>query len=180
MPHNFNESLAFSHSFENHPIWPKVYKKAFPTMVEMVSYKQDGFWQREGVDRGVLLENTKQIFIDEKVRGRNKKTGLVYDDILLEYKSSKEHDTPGWINKPLRADYIAYLIAPLGRAAILPVIQLQAAWNTYGSEWKLKHRCIESPNNGYTTLSVCVPPKVVFKAIRECLVIKFNSFEIDI
>jgi hypothetical protein len=179
MVNDFKADLAFSHSFEENPIWDEIYKKSFPTMVEKISYKADGFWQREGIDRGIVLSNTKQIFIDEKVRGRNKKTGQVYDDIALEYLSSKEHNKPGWICKPLRADYIAYLIAPLGRCYMLPVIQLQAAWLKYGAEWIRKYPPVSAQNIGYITMSVGVPTNILFKALGEELRINFNPFELE-
>jgi len=178
--HDFKESLAFSHSFEDHPIWSVVYKKAFPEMIDFISYKQDGFWQREGIDRGVILSNTKQIFIDEKVRGRNKKTGKVYEDIALEYLSDEGRNKPGWICKPLRADYIAYLIAPLGICHLLPVIQLQSAWVHNGDSWKSQVKYhIRSENKGYTTVSVPVEPKILYKAIGQQLRVNFKPFEID-
>lgn len=178
VPHNFQESLAFSHKAEDLPIWGEVYKQAFPNMVEMVSYREDGFWQRQGIDRGVLLNTSKQIRIDEKVRGRNKLTGKVYDDIALEYKSSMEGDTPGWVCKPLQADYIAYLIAPLGVCHMLPVIQLQNAWAKHGSDWIDVYPEIKAKNEGYTTLSVGVPVKVLYPAIGGELRVSFDPFEV--
>jgi hypothetical protein len=176
---NFQNDLAFSHTFEDHPIWDYVYKKTFPTMLGMVSYRQDGFWQREGVDRGIILPTTKQLFVDEKVRGRNKKTGKVYDDVLLEYLSSKENNKPGWVCKPLRADYIAYLIYPRGRCYLLPVVQLQIAWLKYGNQWIKDYPKIEAPNPGYTTVSVGVPPDILFQKIGQELRVCFKPFELE-
>lgn len=179
MKHDFSESLAFSHDFEDNPVWSYVYKKAFVDMVEMVSYRQDGFWQREGIDRGVVLSNTKQIFIDEKVRGRNKITGKVYDDIALEIYSNEEKKSPGWITKQLRADYIAYLIAPLGVCHLLPVVQLQAAYSANKDSWIDKYRnLIRSKNNGYTTLSIGIPVNVLYPAIGSQLRVNFSPFEV--
>lgn len=189
MSHNnvndFNECLKFSHKFEDHPVWSRVYKAAFPNIVGTVSYQQDGFWQREGVDRGIMLSTTKQILVDEKVRGRNKITGRVYDDILLEYKST--NTSAGWVCKPLRADYIAYLIAPLGVCYMLPVIQMQNAWEKNKAEWFANaedrsnkgFQKVSAKNNGYTTLSLAVPVNVLFPAMGGQLRVKFNKFEID-
>lgn len=177
--HDFQESLKRSHEAEDLQIWEEVYRRAFPAYTGMVSYRRDGFWQREGIDRGVLLSNTKQLFVDEKVRGRNKKTKKVYDDILLEYISCDSTGAPGWVCKPLRADYIAYLIAPLGICHLLPVIQLQNAWGKYGEKWKDEYFLIKAPNNGYNTLSVGVPPDVLYPAIGRELRIRFDPFEVD-
>lgn len=175
---NFKECLSFSHEFEDHPIWSLVYKRAFPEMIEIVSYRQDGFWQREGIDRGVILSNTKQLFIDEKVRGRNKITGKVYEDIAIEVFSNEEKKTEGWAVKPLRADYIAYLIAPLGICYLLPVIQMQSAFSQYKDIWIKQYGLIKAKNNTYTTTSVPLPVAVLFKAIGEQLRITFKPFEI--
>ncbi|MGZ8954482.1 MAG: hypothetical protein ACXW0Q_07370 [Methylovulum sp.] len=179
MSHDFLECLNFSHKFEENPVWERVYREAFPGMVSMISYKSDGFWQREGIDRGIILNTTKQIFIDEKVRGRNK-NGNVYNDIALEYLSSKEHNKPGWVCKPLRADYIAYLIAPLGICHLLPVIQLQNAWAKYGEQWIAAAKFqIVAQNKGYKTISVGVKPEVLYPAIGQELRVNFQPFEIN-
>lgn len=184
--HSFKESLAMSHKAEDLPIWGEVYKKAFPDMVGMQSYRADGFWQREGVDRGILLKTSKQLYVDEKVRGRNKKTGNIYEDIALEYLSSKESKTPGWVCKPLRADYIAYLIAPLGKCYLLPVIQMQSAWERnkvewIGNSWPIQAKNFdEKTGRAWTTLSCAVPVNVLFKEIGKDLRISFEPFEVVI
>ena len=178
--HNFATSLAMSHEAEDLPIWETIYREAFPEFTSMVTYRQDGFWQREGIDRGVILSNTKQLFIDEKIRGRNKKTNRVYDDIALEYISSDKGDTPGWVCKPLRADYIAYLIAPLGICHLLPVIQLQNAWKKNGENWKRNGFKIVAQNQGYKTISVGVKPEVLWPAIGKEFRVNCKPFEANL
>lgn len=181
--HDFSTCLKQSHDAEDLPVWNDVYKKAFPSMVGMISYRQDGFWQREGVDRGILLENTKQIFIDEKVRGTNKITNKVYNDISLEYVSNDTTGAPGWVCKQLRADYIAYLIAPIGKCYLLPVIQLQQVWKLYGREWRTRPRQGDSygerpaRNSGYKTWFCPVPVPELFSKIGSLLRIEFEPFE---
>lgn len=155
---------------EDLPVWEEVYKKAFPQFMEMITYRADGFWQREGIDRGVVLSTTKQIMIDEKVRYKD------YGDILLEYISSDKHNSPGWVCKPLRADYIAYLIAPSGVCHLLPVIQLQNAWAKHGDMWINKYRKIVAKNDGYNTISVGVPVRELWPVIGNELRVKFEAF----
>lgn len=179
MPHSFAESLAMSHAAEDLPVWQEVYEQAFPSMVSMVNHRQDGWWQRAGVDRSVILQSSKQIRIDEKVRGRNKKTGKVYDDIALEWLSSREHNTPGWVCKPLLCDYIAYLIAPLGRCYLLPIEQLQMAWAAHGEGWRNRFFEIKADNGSYTTVSTAVPVDVLFRAIGQQLRLDVSPFEVD-
>jgi len=185
MSHNFADSLAFSHEADEYPFWKETYEKAFPDMIEMCNHRQDGEHQRAGIDRSVILANSKQILIDEKVRGRNKKTGKVYDDIALEYWSDIARKIPGWVCKPLRCDYIAYAIAPLGKCYLLPVIQLQSAWKMHGENWIAEPRYFEIKadnsynGNHWTTVSIGVPVSTVFKAIGSCLRISFTPMEVD-
>jgi len=180
--HNFGESLARSHAAEDLPFWKEIYKRAFPTMIAMINHRQDGEHQRAGIDRQIILASSKQILIDEKVRGRNKKTGKVYSDIAVEYWSDFERRTPGWVCKPLRADYIAYAIPPLGKCYLLPVPQLQKAWIEYKKDWIERYPRIEA-NNKYNnhfwkTISVGIPVKVLFKSMGECLRISFEQMDL--
>lgn len=180
---NFAECLKESHKADSLPLWEQVYKKAFPTMMAMHNHRQDGDHQRAGIDRSIILDNGKQVFVDEKIRGKNKITGKVYDDIALEYWSDKDKFKPGWVCKPLLVDYIAYAIAPLGKCYLLPVQQLQAAWQEHGEKWRKEYWSITAKNkyNGmyWETISCCVPVNVLFKAIGQCLRIEFERFDYE-
>lgn len=178
--HEFAPSLAMSHRAADWPGWLELYRAHFPTMVGCWDHRQDGDHQRAGIDRSILLANSKQILIDEKVRGRNKTTGRVYADILLETLSDRDRQTPGWIVKPLRADYIAYLIAPLGICYLLPVLQLQLAWSRYGDQWTAEYQTREARNNGWTTINVPVPANVLYPAIGSCLRSAFQPWEVEV
>jgi len=175
-PHNFKESLLKSHMAEDLPFWKEIYQKAFPSMVVMINHRQDGEHQRAGIDRSIVLANSKQILIDEKVRFKNEITGKIYADIALEYWSDFERKALGWVCKPLRADYIAYAIAPLGMCYLLPVIQLQEAWKIKGEEWIEKYPKIVAKNESWTTISVGVEPKVLFPVIGRFLRINFEKY----
>ena len=175
--HDFAESLASSHAASDLPIWEEIYRSSFPGFVAMVDHREDGEHQRAGIDRSVILANSKQILVDEKVRGRNKITGKVYEDIALEYLSNEGRGVPGWVCKPLRADYIAYAIAPLGRCYLLPVMQLQLAWSRNGDLWRQQYRSVRAQNNGYVTVSVGVPVGVVFAEVGRALRVRFKPTE---
>lgn len=178
--HTFKASLAASHAASDLPFWAECYASAFPQMQAMHDHRRDGQHQRQGIDRSVVMSNGKVVWIDEKVRGRNKRTGVVYDDILLEEISDKERGVPGWVVKPLLCDYIAYAIAPIGRCYLLPVIQLQTAWLVNGSAWKHEARFPrEARNNGWTTVNWPIPVAVLFRAIGQCLRVEFAPVEID-
>lgn len=177
MQHDFQESLAFSHSVSDLPIWRDIYTQAFPSLQAMVDHRQDGEHQRAGIDRSLVLGNSKQVLIDEKARGRNKITGFVYQDIALEYWSHEARRVPGWVCKPLRADFICYVIVPLGKAYLLPVPQLQQAWLANSTDWIGRYKRIDAKNNGYNTISVGVPVNVLFAAIGKALRLSFSPIE---
>jgi hypothetical protein len=177
LTHNFTESLKKSHAAEDHPVWRDIYKQAFPDFAGMVNHRSDGPHQRAGIDRSIILRNSKQLLIDEKARYRNEITGRVYDDILLEVWSDEQRRIPGWVCKPLLADYIAYAILPLGKCYLLPVIQMQAAWKKHGHEWMQQSREVRAKNNGWVTVSCPVEPKVLFPAIGACLRVCFDPVE---
>jgi hypothetical protein len=180
-PHTFDESLARSKEAGVLPFWNEAYRNAFPDLIGICRHDADGFWQREGIDVSITLANTKQILIDEKVRFRNKLTGKIYDDIALEVWSDRDRKLKGWLQKSIRADYIAYAIAPLGICYLLPVLQLQQAWNKWGKEWISFYKTIGSRNYGpsrsWVTESVCMPAEHVFWAIEQCLKVSFKPIE---
>lgn len=169
--HDFSDSLAASHRASDLSIWEEIYRKSFPDFLAMVDHRQDGEHQRAGIDRSVILENSKQILIDEKIRWKP------YPDIAVEYLSNDRTGAPGWACKPLRADYIAYAIAPLGMCYLLPVIQLQQAWRRKGEIWKASCFIVRAPNRGYTTLSAAVPVHELFSEIGRALRVPFAALE---
>lgn len=166
--HDFHQSLRASHRMSDWPIWEQIYRAAFPGFLAMVDHREDGEHQRAGIDRSVILENSKQLLVDEKVRLKD------YPDIALEYLSNDARNTPGWVCKPLRADYIAYAIAPAGRCYLLPVPQLQLAWERKKDIWLSMYRPIKAKNNGYSTWSVCIPPEQLFPEIGRALRVSFD------
>jgi len=178
--HDFQTSLAKSHAVEDWPMWEVIYRRAFPDFAAMVNHRQDGWHQRQGIDRSITLSNSKQILIDEKARGRNAITGKVYEDVALEYWSDEQRRVPGWVCKSLLADYIAYAIVPLGKCYLLPVIQLQAAWLQHSQAWKDAYPIIRAKNTRWVTVSVGVPVRVLFAAIGDCLRVKFDPQEMEI
>lgn len=174
--HDFDECLRMSHAAEDLPIWKEVYSEAFPTMVGMHNHRADGDHQRQGVDRTIVMENSKVIYIDEKVRGVSKKTGKVYDDILLEFLSDERRGTPGWVCKPLLSDYIAYAIVPLGKCYLLPVLQLQLAWDRYKDSW-LRRKWLRAINKGWVTVNVALSAAELFPKIGEALRVEFRPIK---
>ena len=96
--HDFDDSLAASAVDRDKEWWAQVYRQAFPDLVSMVSVDQDGWAQRGGIDRVLLLRSGKTLAIEEKVRSHD------WNDFCLEYWSDKERRVRGWIAKELACD----------------------------------------------------------------------------
>lgn len=103
--HNFRECNEWSKQASDEPFWWAIYQKAFPDMIAWEGTESERL-QRIGIDRVLTMNNTRQLFIDEKKRKK------VYNDILLEYISNDQANTPGWMEKDHPLDYLAYAFMP--------------------------------------------------------------------
>jgi hypothetical protein len=157
--HNFQSSLRQSHEDTELPIWKEAFARLFPGFQALLWHNEDGEHQRAGCDCSVILQNSKQVLLDVKVRYSP------YTDILLERWSNLEAQVPGWVVKPLRADFIAYAVLPLGKLYLLPVLPLQAAWRANEEEWMRIGKLIDAPNGGYVTRSWALDPDTIFRAM---------------
>ena len=176
MTRSFAESLAASKAQEDAEWWEVVYRKAFPSMDSMMSVRNDGWAQRGGIDRVVLLKSGKSITIDEKVRYQS------YPDILLEQWSSFERKTPGWMQKDLACDFIAYAFVPTAKCYLIPFLQLRRAWLENGKDWIIKaqgeidgYRRVEAKNVGYTTVSIAVPISSILGALQKAQIVDWRT-----
>lgn len=164
MVHNFAQSLALSHEHADAPWWGIVYRRAFANQgLVMQCVRNDGWAQRGGIDRIVTLTNGRVIRIDEKVRAQD------WPDILLERWSDREREKPGWIQKPLACDYIAYAFIPSETCYLLPTLQLQQAWRLNRVKWVRAYKPILAANEGYTTESIPVPIEELMTAITNAM-----------
>lgn len=167
--HDFHHSLAKSAAQADHPVWESVYRRAFPSFAAMSNVRTDGWAQRGGIDRVVVLASGKTLTVDEKVRERD------YGDVLLEYWSSVEHKTPGWVAKDLACDFIAYAVPPSNKCFLLPFQTLRRAWRENHRKWVQEYPRIEARNSGYTTVSVGVPTGVLFGALSDAMVVQWEA-----
>jgi hypothetical protein len=177
-PYDFDECIKFSHSVADLPFWECAYRAFFRDFQAMHGHRDDGIHQRQGIDRSVILTNGKQYTIDEKARGRNRKTGRVYTDIALEFWSDKEKRIKGWVVKSLWCDYIAYAIVPLGKVYLLPTNALQMAWRNNAIAWVREFGRREVANKSWTTVFCPVPARLVFKAVGNALRYNFEPIEL--
>ena len=162
-----NEFVAdLAYSNDDELFWDSVYRKAFPNLVCHKMADGDHPTQRQGIDRILLLSNGRTLYVDEKKRRRDR------EDILLEYCSNDRTGAPGWIEKDLAIDYMAYAFMPSRRVYLYPWQMLRRVWIAFGEQWKKECDIIPAPNNGYTTYSVAVNIPILNSAVRRAMVIE--------
>lgn len=166
MIHDFKTDLRFSEISSDELFWDAVYRKAFPNMVNHMLCQGDTASQRMGIDRLVFLSNGRELRIDEKKRR------CEYGDILLEYLSNNSTGAPGWVEKDLYIDYLAYAFMPLQKVYLFDWPMLRRAWCQYGAQWKRQYKQVIAKNNGYQTFSVPVPTAVLNAAVSNARIIQ--------
>ena len=167
--HDFKSDLKWSHEQSDQPWWEEVYRAAFPDFVAMHDVRQDGWAQRGGIDRQIVLEDGTVLKVDEKVRKK------AYPDILLEAFSDWDKGKPGWLDKGLTCDFIAYAFAETKTCYLLPFRTLRSAWVANRSEWWAKYGRCDAANRGYTTVSVPVPINVLMAAMQDAMVVNWAT-----
>jgi hypothetical protein len=164
--HDFRTSLALSERYSEAPWWLDIYRGAFPTLVSAVSVRNDGWAQRGGIDRVLTLACGRTYTVDEKVRTHE------WPDILLEEWSDEARGSPGWVQKPLACDFIAYAFAPTRKCYLLPVAPLQRAWRLHAQSWAATYGYRRAQNPGYVTACVPVPIPVLMREIMRAMVLQ--------
>lgn len=174
--HNFQERLAFSEKASDEPFWEQIYRKAFPRMVNLMLGSGDTDSQRMGIDRVILLSNGKMLTVDEKKREKT------WGDILLEYVSVDTTGAPGWIEKDLAIDFLAYAFMDTRRVYLFSWLLLRMAWQRHKEQWLEKarseqdgFRIVPAQNKGYVTKSVAVPIRVLQEAVQVAAVISLDN-----
>lgn len=166
--------MQLSNRYADAAWWEPVYRQFFPGFDTMVNVRKDGWVQRSGVDRHIILSNGKIIKVDEKVRSED------YADILLEYWSNYERRVRGWVARDQATQYLTYAFIPSQRALLLPFDTLRRAWATHHVEWVRQYRRIEAYNERYTTISVAVPIDVLFAAIRGAMFARWSDADLQL
>lgn len=164
--HDFKKSLTRSQADALKPMWRTIYMGYFPDFEDMSVPVTDLDWQRKGVDRVVHLQGGVKVFIDEKLRPET------WTDVFLEKWSSIEDKTPGWVNKSLHCDFIAYAFEDSKNCFMLPFQQLRRVWVLHGPEWEQRYgtkwvKNYRRDGSTYNTVGVPVPIGVLMQAIRD-------------
>lgn len=162
---DFKTDLDFSLKASLENFWDQVYEKAFVDLKETrICNNLD--WQRLGVDRFIHLKSGRVFAVDEKIRR------VVYEDILLEYISADTTNSPGWIEKQMAIDYLAYAFLPIKRVYLFDWPMLRRSWVKFGEQWKKQYRIVKAVNNDYNTLSVAVPISVLRKTAHLATIVE--------
>ena len=165
---DFRADLRFSIEASDEPFWDAVYRKAFPNMLSHMATVGKSQAQLLGIDRVIILASGKTLYIDEKKRRE------VYTDVLLEFISVDTSGAPGWIEKDLQIDYLAYAFMPSKRVYLFPWEMLRRAWRQWGDKWKREHQIVKAQNNGYKTHSVAVPIEKLRAAVSTACIIQLD------
>ncbi|MCP4651099.1 MAG: hypothetical protein GY853_13610 [PVC group bacterium] len=163
---NFHEDLKFSENASEENFWQAIYTKAFPDMLYNIQCKGNNQGQRLGIDRLIYLKSGKTLYIDEK-----KRRGT-YNDILLEYLSNDTTGAPGWMEKDLLIDYLAYAFMPTQVCYLFPWQLLRRVWLKFKNEWKINFKIPPAKNKGYNTHNVAIPTKLLRDKVYSAAVIQ--------
>lgn len=163
MTRNFDDDLAYSNSPEVEAFWDRVYRKSFPTMVWHTPNMNNNTAQRLGVDRQIYLGCNKFLTIDEKIDSHPAV------NFFLEFVSVDGSQAPGWIEKDLAVDFVAYGFIKSGEYFLLPWPALQQAWRANAAEWRKTYKTHQIANRSYKTIGIAVPIKVVLQAVNLAL-----------
>jgi N-glycosylase/DNA lyase len=165
---DFETDLAYSLNARGEAFWLSVYKIAFPNFSRMEIVRRLD-WQRKGIDRIIYLSNGNKLKIDEKKRRRE------YSDILLEYLSNDRTRAPGWIEKDLAIDYLAYAFMESQRVYFFPFPALFKAWYDNKEHWFSVYDPVTAKNRGYNTLSLPIPIDVLQRAVSSSMIIQLEN-----
>lgn len=173
---DFHEDLAYSDRASEEPFWEAVYRKAFVNFAGQLKSSGDTAAQHMGIDRIVHLTSGAVLRIDEKKRRK------VRDNVFLEYQHVYDsgRKAPGWMEKDLNIDYIAYAFIPTRRVLLLPWHLLRAAWLDKKEDWiqraedssNAEFYIARSPNRGYVSYGCTVPIGIVYKSMNRNSIIE--------
>jgi len=192
----FKKDLDFSNAASEEKFWQEIYQQAFPNMIFAQLCINETKTQNQdlGIDRCIMLESGKCLYIDEKKRRPDQK----FHDILLEfgnrYVDTNTFKYDGWMNKELLIDYLAYAWLAWYKVCLLDWQILNRVWQINCFEWieKAKESFIlknkglkpknefmlveafnpDKENPIWITYSVALPTKTLLDKMNETRVIQ--------
>ena len=147
--------------------WEEIYKKAFPGMVCQMKHDGKSQSQQLGIDRIIHFRSGKTLYIDEKKRRKE------YPDILLEcaHIGNNGNKWPGWIEKDLLIDYLAYAFMPSRKVLLYDWQMLRLAWVQNKQKWFDKFKPVSAENKDYKTYSLPIAFADLHKAVSVARII---------
>ena len=173
----FDKSLKQSQHDQDLAFWKKVYTDCFGEGIVIIKHSEYGSHQKDGIDRSVILPDSRQFLIEEKVDWYQ--TG----NLFLEYWSMYEDRSPGWIEKSLRCDYLVYAFPKCGQAFLFDFLQLQKTWFANKQQWlqQFGKKTVRNTNGcrEWTTIGVTVPVKLVYERYHQHHCFRFDKMDSD-
>ena len=157
---NFHDDLEYSKSAGLSEFIDNAYRRAFPH-VEEIKVVEDIGLQLLGIDKILVTENGKEIYVDEKIRRKH------YGDIALEEYSDYDRKVKGWLSREKYTDYIAYIIPCAKLIYFLPFLILQKVYVRHYKQLLALYGRKPSYNQGYTTTFIAVPTSKLLDLIRQ-------------
>jgi hypothetical protein len=166
---DFKECLDWSEKSDTTAQLRKFYLRVFPDAVDVRGIsgntRKGLALQKGGSDKEIVLANGRVLRIEEKIRNQ------WYGDILIEWEHRypSGYIKPGWGQKALGCDILAYVVLPIQHVWLFPWPLLRMALVEHGKAWWGEHKRVAARNRDYTTWSFGVRPYVLLSAIQEQL-----------
>jgi hypothetical protein len=162
MARSFQDDLNYSNKIQTSPMWEYIYKQFFCDYQALDIVVWPDPLQSEGVDRILINELGKTRYLEEKA------DKYPPNNIYLEYVSAVEYNSPGWIEKPVKTDYLIYAYPTYGVAYVIKFKFLKQVWDIHKADWiKAYGKQAKTFSNGgaYTSLGCAVPLNILKEAI---------------
>ena len=160
MNRHFQMELAYSLEERGNEMFDKFYFRVFPHL-KSIELVKDINLQKLGIDKILIFESNKRIFIDEKKRRKD------YGDILLEEYSDFDNKKIGWLSRSKFTDYIVYALMDTKKIYLLPFQLLQLAWISNYGKWLNEYGRKFSNNENYRTSNIPIPTEILLESIKQ-------------
>ena len=172
----FEQDLMFSQKASDDLLWERFYRQLWPQVLKIEHNITNIEDQKIGIDRLIYLPHNRIIRIDEKKRRKQ------YNDICLEYIHRYDNGTtkPGWIEKDLAIDYLAYAFMDTKLCYFFPWDLLRRVWRENNENWLTKDMdlpaigfsIVAAKNPTYMTFSLAVPIDILLQKIQDTMVVQ--------
>jgi hypothetical protein len=174
----FHVQMGDSYDEEMNKLMNNFYKKFFKDIKSVnvhdsasddkESKLADKKMQKQGIDKTLLTQKGKKIFIEEKFRSF-KFWDLRNKDILLEYISIDNKNIPGWVYTS-KSDFLIVVFQHLdiikSELYVFPFEPIRK-WVRENNSAFMKFQDISAPNVNWNTISKAVPLITIFEILKK-------------